>query len=176
MSYSFFWVCRLGQSVRLSRSMHLASTPDDQSRSFCIDFGTLENVLVVCQHMCYHQGMKSEEASGVTGPFPKPSSIRVDTHGAYPTSVSKAAMSHRVITFTISQDHPAKTVFCSTRLLPSPLVCHMAERGRGASPGSVCLVTENDRLQIFVKIWICLFNSRDIFHKSVWHLSFPPQV
>ena len=82
------WVCRLGQSVRFSRSMHLARTPDDQSRSFCIDFGTLENVLVVCQHLCYHQGMKSEEASGVTGPFPKPSSIRVDPHGAYPTSVS----------------------------------------------------------------------------------------
>src|SRR5713101_7352671 len=35
--------------------------------------------------------------------------------------------------------------FCSTRLLPSTLVCHMAERGRGASPGSVCLVTEPEQ-------------------------------
>src|SRR5438067_972337 len=35
--------------------------------------------------------------------------------------------------------------FCSTRLLPSPLVCHMAEKGRGASPGSFCLVTEPEQ-------------------------------
>jgi hypothetical protein len=33
--------------------------------------GTLENVLVVCQHICYHKGVKSEEASGDTGPFPQ---------------------------------------------------------------------------------------------------------
>src|SRR6266699_4110677 len=65
------WVCRLGQLVRFSRSLHLARTPDDQSRSFCIDFGTLENVLVVCQYMCYHQGTKSEEASGVDFSFPQ---------------------------------------------------------------------------------------------------------
>ena len=34
----------------------------------------------------------------------------------------------------------------------------------------------NDRLQMPVKIWICLFKSRGIFHKSVLHLSFPPHV
>ncbi len=56
--------------------------------SSCIDFGTLENVLVVCQHVCSHKEMKSEEASGVDFPFPKPSSISVDPHGAYPTPVS----------------------------------------------------------------------------------------
>jgi hypothetical protein len=34
-------------------------------------YGDPEKVLAVCQHICYHKGVKSEEASGVTGLFPQ---------------------------------------------------------------------------------------------------------
>src|SRR5260221_7507761 len=33
---------------------------------------TRENILVVCQHICYHRGMKSKEESGVTDHSPDP--------------------------------------------------------------------------------------------------------